>query len=142
MAKLGTPGRCRCFLQVTYADVDIIRPPTPRLTRAAALCIALGAAGAFTWGFARQVIGPIAPPPADVAGPDVAAVQPPALVQPAMQVAAAAEPARRPAPKLDAPDPEPLVATPDAASPEPITTPVVPDEPAAAPVQADEPPME
>ncbi len=121
MAKLGTPWPRRCCLQVTYADdFDSIRPPTPRLSRAAVVCLALVASGAFTWGFARQVIGPLTltPPPAqsETAASGIQAAQPlpaDAAAQPAIQVAVGA-PTPKPTPKAEVPDPvaaEPAATT-------------------------------
>ena len=142
MAKLGTPSRHWCCFRVTYTDVDRIRAPTPRLTRAAALCLSLGAAGAFASGLARQVMEPLAPPPAEVAAHPVAAEPAPAPVQPAMQVTAA-QPAPRRSSRLDAPDPPPVlpIAAEPAAEPALAAAPETPvAKPAAAPIKADEPP--
>ncbi|MDB5422781.1 MAG: hypothetical protein JWQ29_197, partial [Phenylobacterium sp.] len=54
-------------------DLDVIRPPTPRLTRAALVGLALVAGGSFASGVAREVAGRLtASPPAEAAAPAAA----------------------------------------------------------------------
>jgi hypothetical protein len=130
-------------------DVDAIRPPTPRLDRAWLVGLALIAVGSFASGFIERAIGPLTlQPQVEQPVPAIAAAPPPPpVVQPSMQVAAA-EPARKPAPKLEPPGPvvvapaPPVVAATIEAAPAPAL--VVPD-PAAAPpaepvAEAEEPP--
>jgi len=130
-------------------DVDAIRPPSPRLTRAAVIALALVAGGSFTSAFLRQVVGPLnlQPPPAEEApgGAPLAKALPIApVIQPALQVANAepAPVAPRPPPKLEVPDPVAPPATEDAVVAAPVdaaTTAPAEPAPAEAPIP-DEPP--
>ena len=153
MVKPGTSKLGRCFFGMTAApsfrmqDVDAIRPPSPRLTRAAVIALALLAGGSFASGFLRQVVGPLIPaPPAEEAQAGAPLAQPlpiAPVIQPALQVATV-EPAPAPAPappKLEVPDPAPP-ATEEAVVAAPVdaaTTASAEPAPAEAP-PPDEPP--
>jgi len=117
---------------VATHDVDEIRPPTPRLSRAAVIGLLLVAGGSFASGFLHQVVGPLVlEPPVDIAPDAVQAarlvpIEP--VIAPAMQVAEAA-PAPKPAAKVDVPAPvSPAVAP----APEPVTALAVTDATTAA----------
>jgi hypothetical protein len=153
MAKPGTTKLGRSFPGMTLApsfrmkDVDAIRPPSPRLTRAAVIALALLAGGSFTSSFLRQVVGPLTlQPPAEEAPAAAPLAQPlpiAPVIQPALQVATV-EPAPARPPKLEVPDPVTPPAAEAAPPQEAVVAPPV-DAATTAPAEppaAEEPPPE